>query len=360
MGTTLSSLHVYSSEPIEPSLGRFVSFSPGWQTMLVDREWNEFFAFSKELSKKISSPVLAFSIFDSDEVYFTIYEGGKRQVSYSTDGFPANTGIYKIPGLVGYPDGYKRRISEILSCSDAELLTAMLEEFFGVMLLIDSDFMDEPPESLARCRGEACYLEFHEQEKRLRGKHAPIRAVLTAERPGKIFYHRPYEHDLWCAPGYYLYGYDTPDSDFAEGNLRTVRFTKGRLEEADENMVEAEPHSYFDDDRFIMRYAPRTSVSFSDDCPDAYKGRTLTLPEGFFPFTFDSKDRLIIDGGSGNRSTIAYMTPEGKIIAKISIKGEPCRIEDDYLLTAGPTSFYAYEYDPKTYIRIYRLEDVSV
>ena len=353
MGITLSSLHVYSDTPIDPALGQFASFSEGWQSMPWGRDMKDSWDFAKKLSKKVPAPVLIFHIFDSDEMAFDIYENGKRCVSYGTSGYFQNKGIYKIPALVGYPTGYKRRISEILACADTELLTSMLEEFFGVALLIDREVIEEYPDQLNRGRGEALYLDFHKEEQKLRGKNAPVKATLITEIPGKIFDHRiGGPSDLVCAPGYYFFGYDDATAPiYSGGNLRTVRFRQGRLEPAEEKLVK---RSQLFRSRFTLIYGSRTKVAFRDGCPDTYVGKTFDLPVGFFPLDFDEKDRLIV---ANDRGGVAYMNADGKVIAKIRVKGEADYFADGYLLTSGPSSFYAFTYEPNDYIRIYRLED---
>lgn len=355
MGITLASLHIFSADPVDPALGRFHSFSKGWQTMLPSEEGQEIDwspSFLRALSKKAAAPVLMFSIFDSDEVFFSIHEQGKQRAYFSTFGYEGNKGIFQIPGLVGYPDGYKRRISEILSCPDAELLTALLEEFFGVALLVDEEIIATCPEELERSKGETGYLAFHESQKKLRGKHAPIRAVLTQELHGKLFTHAFGRNGLFCPPGYFLFGYHY--DGFPLSDLRMMRFANGRLEEADAEMVPEEPQINFADLHYEWDvHPPQKTVTFTGDCPDVYKGKTFTIPEGFYPFAFDSKQRFVLCRGR----SVAFMNPEGELIARLSLKGEPAALIDDYLLTAGAESFYAFVYDPKEYIRIYRLED---
>ena len=189
MGTTAFTLHVYSNEPVDPALGHFFSLSEGWQSMLLDSEHQDMDQCARKLSKKVSAPILVFCIYDSEEVSFGIYENGKRCAVFSSSICHTSKGIFKIPGLVGYPDGYKRRISEILSCPDIEQLTALLEEFFGVALVVYRDILEEDPESLIRARGETQYLAFHEEQKKLSGRQCSIRATLTEEIRGKIFQH---------------------------------------------------------------------------------------------------------------------------------------------------------------------------
>ena len=116
MGTTAFTLHVYSNEPVDPALGHFFSLSEGWQSMLLDSEHPDMDQCAGKLSKKVSAPILVFCIYDSEEVSFGIYENGKRCAVFSSSICHTSKGIFKIPGLVGYPYGYKRRISEILSC----------------------------------------------------------------------------------------------------------------------------------------------------------------------------------------------------------------------------------------------------
>ena len=348
MGVTVTSLHVYSAEPINPALGRFASYSPGWQTMLPAEvpPINELYATARRLSKKAAAPVLTFCMLDSDELSFSLFHAGKTAAYFSTFDYEAKKGIFQIPGLVGYPEGHKRRMSEILSCGDVELLADLLEEFFGVALMV---FEDITPDNLVRARGETYYRAFHEEERRIRGKRAPIRAVLVDAFPGKLFSHNYTESNRYIRNGFF-FGMETPESSLRR--LRPVRFLQGKLVPLpNEEIV------YSTRDRLYQPYnpdIPANAVRFQPDAPGAFGGKTFTLPPGFYFFDFFDDRRLILNNFHGG---VAFMDAEGKLITRFSVKGTPVELEDGYLLTADSGSFWMYGYEPNNLIRVYRIEE---
>lgn len=347
MGVTVTSLHVYSAEPIDPALGHFISLSPGWQTMLPAEvpPINELYAFARRLSKKTSAPVLTFLMLDSDDLSFALFQAGKTVSYFSTFDYEEKKGIFQIPGLVGYPEGHKRRISEILSCGDVELLADLLEEFFGVALMV---FEDITPDNLVRARGETYYRAFHEEQQRIRGKRAPIRAVLADEFPGKLF-SGEFSSDLYISNGY-LFGMETPESGVKD--LRPVRFSQGKL-----LPLSAEDIVYVTSESLSQPLhpdIPANTVRFKPDAPEAFGGKTLTLPPGFDFFDFFDDRLLMLVNFHGG---IAFMDAEGKLVARFSVKGAPVEFDGGYLLTADSGSFWMYGYQPNNHLRIYRIEE---
>ena len=102
-----------------------------------------------------------------------------------------------------------------------------------------------------------------------------------------------------------------------------------------------------------MKFGGVCSVTFTDKSPEAYVGKTMNLPSGYFPFGFDSKERLVLCSERG----IAVVNKNLEIIAKVSLKGDIDDMVDDYILTTTGGSFYAYLYEPNAKIRIYQLTD---
>ena len=77
MGTTFSSIHIYSSYEVN-DYPNFYSFSAGWQTYMPQEEPEDPFAFrtlAKKISRTIDAPVLWFYIFDSELLLFEFYQG---------------------------------------------------------------------------------------------------------------------------------------------------------------------------------------------------------------------------------------------------------------------------------------------
>ncbi len=347
---TITSIHVYTNEQLNCHQLEFRSFSREWQTCvtdLTDSDDNYLYDVARSLSKTVPAPVLLFSIFDSDAICFHFFKNGKRVASYFDDEFSQSDHIYSIPALVGYGDGYKKRLSKILSSSDAEEKTQLLEEYFGVGLLPFQDIITTEPEALRREKGEVLYNEYLEREEAISGKRAPVTAKLIAEYKGKIFYDIPggrtkKEH---C----YLFGYESNSKV-----LHPVRFCGDRLED-----ISSEE---FNKDR-INKYSPRfydtefrahvCYTVFNELAPEPYRNRSMILPSGFYPCGFDGKGRLILDG----QSKICIVNGDLKIIAKISIKGDVAEIMGDYILTSSGDSFCGYVYEPKAAVRIYKLTE---
>ena len=355
MGTTLCSVHVYTNEPIDPALGEFRSFSEGWQTAMSVQMIANTPSFARKLSRKIQTPVLMFDIYDSDEVEFVIFENGRTSASYSTYAESGNKGISKIPGIFGYPDSDRRRLSAILRCYDIDQKVEMLEEFFGVALIIDDELIELTPEYTERCRGEELYLAYREQERMLRGKRAPVHAVLTEEFNGKLFDHRRESPNVICVSGYYFFGYDSPESE--DDDLCGVHFENGQLKKTTAKVRLCLGWSHgpqYRDDRYFLQFEPN-KITFTDLCPEAYRGRTFSIPARFcFPIGFNSGEHLILSDGLNG---LACMNPEGKVIAMFSVQGSVYGMEGGYVLTVEHGIHMGYRYDPESYIRIYYIED---
>jgi hypothetical protein len=357
MGTTLSSLHIYTTESIDASYGIFRSFSMGWQTLLPSKETKDFMTLqrvARKLSKHLFEPVVLFGMFDSDEIILEVYHSGKRIANISTYDIERNKGVFNIPSLIGYPpSGHKRRLSNIISCSDAELLTELLEEYLGVKLLIFPDEIEETPELLRQIRGEEKYNAYQQEEMKLRGKNANVQVKLLQTIPGKLFRNRFFDTSL-LSPGYFMFGFDSPESQLYKGNLRAVRFNQGRLDPVEESSI---PRISFTDQTYeiykLTGSYPQIRFLLSDSSPLPYRGKQLNLPQGYFPFDFNSRGQLLI---SNFKNGLMVMDSDGKVIAKCSIKGSTDALSDDYILTSGSTSHYAYDYSPGEFVRIYHLE----
>ena len=96
MGTTISSIHVFTKNEIALPDLMFNSFSCDWQTCMTgfsDIDEECCFYTAKLISKQISAPVLCFSMFDSDYICFHFFVNGKRVASYSDDAFSQNKNL---------------------------------------------------------------------------------------------------------------------------------------------------------------------------------------------------------------------------------------------------------------------------
>lgn len=355
MGTSLSSIHIFcDASPIDSGFS-FRSFSPNWQTCIDDfseKAPGYPYKAAKLISKLTDAPVFYFEVFDSEMIWFEVLCNGKVVSRYSDDEFVANKKLYDIPPLIGYGDGQKKRLSSLLSCSDIDQKIAMLEEYLGVCLLYVPDIADEP-ELLYRDRGDVLFRKYQEEEKALTGKAAPVRLVPVAEYAGKIFWDFFGRNNLESIkPHCFLYGYAHDDSH----ELTPVRFTGPSLEVLDlETFSQNRIRRMYRDPCFEIHYGTPSKVTFTDKCPPDYRGRTMTLPNGFYPKSFTKNNELILQGT--RRIYIADLTL--KIIAKLSIKGSIADILDDYILTITGDSFCGYCFEPKAKIHIYKIVRLS-
>lgn len=355
MGTSLSSIHVFGdSVPIDCGFS-FRSFSPSWQTCIDDfseKAHDYPYKAAKFISEHIDAPVLHFGVFDSETIWFEFFLNGKVISRYSDDGFVANKKLFDIPSLIGYNNGQKKRLSSLLSCSDIDFKIAMLEEYLGVCLLYLPEISDNP-EMLHRDRSDTLYCKYQAEEKALTGKAAPIQLRLIAEYPGKLFWDFfGHNHLQSVKPHYFLYGYVQEDSH----GLTPVRFTGKSLEPTDLSTFSQDRiQKAHEDPRFKMHYGTPCKVTFSDDCPPAYRGKTMTLPSGFYPEGFTKNNELLLQGNH----RIYVVDSTLKIIAKLSIKGDIADIRDDYVLTTTGDSFCGYCFEPKAKIYIYQIVRVS-
>lgn len=351
MGTSLSSIHIFGDcAPIDCGFS-FRSFSQNWQTCIDDfSEGTPDYPYTaaKLISKHTDAPVLYFGVFDSEMIWFAFFRNGKVISRYSDDAFVSNKKLFDIPSLIGYGDSQKKRLSSILNCPDIDFKIQMLEEYLGVGLLYLPDISDVP-EILHRERSDTLYRKYQEAEKALTGEAASIRLNLIAEYPGKLFFDFfDRIHLVSIKPHHFLYGYTQDHSN----DLTPVVFTGKNLEPTNLSTFSQDRIRLgHEDPRFQMHYGTPCKVTFSHDCPPAYRGKTMTLPRGFYPGNFTKTNDLLLQG----KQRIYVADSTLKIIAKLSIKGEVADIIDDYILTTTGSSFYGYCFEPKAKVYIYEI-----
>ena len=362
MGMTLSSIHVFTTEPII-GVEYFVSLSDGWQTYMppqMPEDLLEYRKFAKRVSNITDAPVLWFYVFDDEAICLEFYQKGKRISSYSSEGTTGTKNLYGIPALIGYEDGQKRRLSHILACADVELQIELLEEYFGVCLLACPEFLDEPNEFFRRTRCDVKYQELLAEEKEITGKKARIKAELIFEEKGKIFDHKFGDHSIAYKPHHYYFGYTSWASIFMNGNLKPVRFSGEKLiviSQAEFDAAESAPSRYeHEDERFTCDFFPANKVFFTEKAPQGLRGKTLKLPKGYYFQWFDHRGRAILSDEKGG---VIIVDDALKSIAKIRLKGSPVDFVDGYILTAGSRSFFEYCHYPTDAIRIYKLIDLD-
>lgn len=192
MGTTLGNLHLYIPDGQEASnlesFGHDVLYlSDGWisildrsfQTDLLNKE-------AKRISKAVAAPVLSFSLFDDDYIVIELWWGGRRIGEY-TD-YPASSlkGGSAFEQNLGLSGDDMARLRHILRCADARRKAELLEELFGVALVIDTDFLEDGPESFARHKGRELFDAYWAEQRRMENIQNKTKAVLTQELCAKI------------------------------------------------------------------------------------------------------------------------------------------------------------------------------
>ena len=356
MGISLTSIHIFGTTAPEGAELSFRSFSPGWLTCVKDlsgKTPDDSYQTAKRISREIDAPVLYFGVFDSETIWLSIFCGGKLAARYSDEGFPANKKLSDIPAMTGCAGGSKKRFSEILACADTDLKISMLEELFGVCLCYEPE-MPEEGEMLRRDRGDAIYRAYHAEEQALTGKAAPLALRLIAEYPGKLFTDVFGKHDT-IKPHFFLYGYTADKSvGGAYHALTPVRFTGRSLEAIDPDTFAQGRIPYrTKDPRFTLDHGTPGKVTFSEECPPEYRGKTMALPNWFDPVGFLPTGELLLRGVH----RIYVADPTFKIIAKLSHKGEIADLIGGQILTTTGDSFCGYCYEPGAKIYIYEVVD---
>ena len=362
MGTSVSTIHVFTQNPLPAEIpGKYQSFSEGWQTRLPEVYPEDDYEGDRKLARRLSRqlpyPVLYFWEFDSDEFGFVLFREGKQVTSFGTNEGPEGAkGIYKLPAQIGCPEGYKRRLSRILSCADVESTIAMLEEYFGVCLEVFTDLL-ETPEELKRTRSDELYRAYLEEERRFSGKNAPVSLELTEEIFGIVELTAAFaDHSFGRKHIFYLAQFRNLLE--MKEPLPAVEFREGKLIPADERTVHKAKERQFSDmdPPFETKYYPKPEVTFSEQSPELFRGRTFSLPRGFYPYDFDLFGHLIL---IADRGGIAFMDADGKVIAKTRIKGNLQDYRDGYLLVDTSSHSWGWGFDPKGLLRIYRIVDHS-
>lgn len=353
MGISLTSIHIYSDEVPDGLELPFRSFSSHWLTCtedLLEQDLGYSSRAAKRISKSTDAPVLHFGVFDSEMIWFEFLRNGKVISRYSDGVLGHNRKLYDIPGMVGYEEGNKKRLSTILACSDVDMKIAMLEEYLGVCLLYLPDLEDEP-EMLFRKQDDALFRAHCAEEKALKGKNAPMACRMIGEYPGKLFY-CAFGPEHTKKPHYFLYGYLNGEYTPEYHKLTPVRFTGTALENTDsETFGQDRIPLYTKDDRFQIQFGTPSRVTFSEGCPPDFRGKTMALPSGFYPLDFLPSGELLLEGNH----QISVVGSELKIVAKLSVKGDVSDVLGNHLLTTTGDSFCGYCYEPKAKIRIYEI-----
>jgi len=352
MGTTASCIHIYGDFPKENIPFAFKSFSTGWHTCtedFSDKLPDYPYKTARFIASKIENPVVFFCVHDSEAIFFEVIKGRKILARYSDDSTEANKKIYDIPALLGCEECGKKRLSAIFSCADTDLKVSLLEEYLGLALL----YLPEAGEGeLAREKSDALYREYENEEKQLTGKRAPYQAELIGEYKGKIFSGK-FNSRAVLEEHYYLFGY----SEEKNRELSLVHFAGNELKEVDPEkkivrigLERTKSHEKC----FSIEYGTPCKVTFTDNCHEEYRGKTMVMPSGFYPRGFLGTGELILD--TENTGKVYVVDSTLKIVAKLTVKGEIADLTDNYILTTTGGSFFYYGYEENARIYIYKIE----
>ena len=343
MAITYASIHVLSSEAVSAHPHHFTSWSLGWQSLIPTEENSELLTkpelsmkAAKKLSKTLAKTVLWFFIFDEDEISFALFSEGKTAATYNYQ--YASKNISKVPALIGLEESYRARLSKILDCTNTELQTQLLEEFFGVKLLLFPEMLEDFPAQLTQIRSNILFQKFAAESKVPTGKRSPIQTKLLFELEGVLSdadWNKKYHNDsgyLWVfQKHYWLYKLNqhTGETEYP------VCFRNGKLDFiSDEEMLRYGADQRYNETRntdplFTCIYLP-SRITFSEDAPHPYAAKTLTPPRGYHALGFDAKGRFLL---YDDASSFSVMDDTGKLLAKQSVKGLIRDHDGDYLLT---------------------------
>jgi len=195
MGTSLGNLHVYKGkqEEVKEALhqGEYVVAD-------ISKEWTSVFCrefrdgdtekAAKGLSKTLAEPILSFQYFDDDIISLVLFKEGRisAQFRMAYTGDPYLKNCRNFISELGFDTSQEKRLRTIFKCSDLERKVELLEEFFGVKLYLDIDFMQEAISSFVLKRDNVLYLEYEKQLKELKKIKNITKAVLTQEINGKM------------------------------------------------------------------------------------------------------------------------------------------------------------------------------
>ncbi|MBQ4323491.1 MAG: hypothetical protein IJC19_06090 [Clostridia bacterium] len=342
MGITYASIHFLSDEAVTLAPYLFASWSENWQSMIPTEDNRELltdpeasYYKARKLSKASGKTVLWFFLFDEERVSFSLFSNGKTAASYNA--FSSDKNLSKIPALIGLEESYRKRLSKIISCTDPDYQTQLLEEFFGVKLLLFPEMLDEDAESARYSKSDKLFKQYEAETRVPSGKSSPIQVKLLFELEGVLSsadwnekYHECSGY-LWTfQKHYWLYA----ESKYTGMTEKPACFRNGQLVFiSDEEMLQFGTDQHYNETRnldplFEDLFHP-TQVRFSEAAPAPYSGNTVKLPRGFYGLGFDGARFLI----SNERSSIIWMDHNGKLLAKLSVKGDIIDHDGSYLLT---------------------------
>lgn len=346
MGKAYASIHILGSDPVIFSPYLFESWSFGWQTMVPLEETRTILTnpelsvkVARKLSKDLKKTVLWYFLFDEDEISFALFVDGKQAAVYNYNhNYTPDKGLSKIPALIGLGESYRKRLAKIIACTDAALQTQLLEEYFGVKLLLFPEMLEEDPNCAVCSKSNTLFDQYDTENRVPTGKKAPIQVRQVFELDGVLSdadWHKKYHQEegyLWVfRKHYWLYAWEK-----ATGAKETAMcFRDGKLSFiSDEEMLRDGADKRYNETRrkdplFEQLFFP-DRIQFSVSAPEPYSGITLKLPRSFYGLGFDRKGRFFV---FNEANCFALINENGKMLAKQHVKGDIIDHDGDYLLT---------------------------
>lgn len=172
MGTTLANIHVYKQDAdtiknLLPDEYVVKEISKDWVTIL-NRGLMEKdpFSVASELSRHTTSPIITFYYFDDDVMALVLSKQGKDIANCGND-YEGEIHLENCEAFMdelGFHPESIARFTQILQCTDLGKKVDMLEEFLGVALYIDVDFLDNGVEKFICHRGDSIYKDYEQNQ----------------------------------------------------------------------------------------------------------------------------------------------------------------------------------------------------
>ncbi len=192
MGTTLGNLHLYTRGGQYPdeliSLRHMVlCLSDGWVSIL-DRAFQTdvLHKEARRISKAVAAPMLSFFLFDDDHITLGLWRDGRRIGEYTDYPTSSLKGVSAFGQSLDLNGEEMARFRHILRCADARLKAELLEELFGVALVIDTDLLEVGQESFVRHKSRELFDAYWAEQSRMNNIRNKTKAVLIQEIYAKL------------------------------------------------------------------------------------------------------------------------------------------------------------------------------
>ncbi len=187
MGTTLGNLHLYTrnvqwADELKNFGHTVLCLSDGWISIL-DRAFRPdvLEKEAKRISKAMGAPLLSFSLFDDDYVTLGLWKDGRRIFDYTDYPSPSMKGVSELERSLALDKEDTKKLRLLLHCEDARRKAELLEEFLGVALVIDTDFLSDGVDAFPREKGHALFDVYQAEQKQFGKINNRTKAVLTQE-----------------------------------------------------------------------------------------------------------------------------------------------------------------------------------